>query len=149
MLARGSETGNDACQRLVAAACEEFARHGYSGARVRRIAEAAQVNLAAVNYYFGGKEGLYLATLRHLAQASGNGKAHAEESDAEKTRRRILATLERFTSEHPSALGRILAHEAMAPTGNLKSLLEETTVGPLRELLRDIEQLAVAPVAEK
>jgi AcrR family transcriptional regulator len=150
MLARGTETGNEACQRLVMAACDEFARHGYAGARVRRIAEAAQVNLAAVNYYFGGKQGLYRATLRHLAsQAHGSGKPHVDASEAERSRRRILATLDRFTSEHPSALGSILAHEAMAPTGNLKALLEETTLEPLRELLREIDRLAATPVVEK
>jgi len=53
----------EASRRLLEAASEEFARHGYAGARIRHIVDAARVNLAAVNYYFGGKEGLYLAVL--------------------------------------------------------------------------------------
>jgi TetR/AcrR family transcriptional regulator len=47
-------------RRLVlAAAAEEFARHGYDGARVGRIAEAAGVGRQLITYHFGGKSGLY------------------------------------------------------------------------------------------
>lgn len=42
----------DASQRL-------FARHGYHAVTIRQIAEAAQVPLALVGYYFGQKQELY------------------------------------------------------------------------------------------
>ncbi len=44
---------------LLAAALEEFAARGYAGARVQDIADRAGVNKQLINYYFGGKEGLY------------------------------------------------------------------------------------------
>ena len=49
--------------RILEAAGRIFADHGYEAATVRDICQKAQVNLAAVNYYFGGKERLYAATL--------------------------------------------------------------------------------------
>lgn len=48
-------------RRLLEAAFDEFSAHGYAGARVGRIAEAAGVNKQLISYYFGGKEGLYRA----------------------------------------------------------------------------------------
>ncbi len=53
----------DKREKIIVAALEEFVEHGYAGARIRNICAAADVNLAAVNYYFGGKEGLYKAVL--------------------------------------------------------------------------------------
>jgi AcrR family transcriptional regulator len=38
-----------------------FGAEGFKGATTRQIAEGAGVNLPALQYYFGGKEGLYLA----------------------------------------------------------------------------------------
>lgn len=38
-----------------------FSELGYDGASTRHIAQDAGVNMAMLNYYFGGKEGLYLA----------------------------------------------------------------------------------------
>ncbi len=53
-------------QRLLDAAGETFAEKGYDAATVRDICRRASVNnLAAVNYYFGDKESLYLAAVRH------------------------------------------------------------------------------------
>ena len=48
-------------QALLDAALDEFAEHGYAGARVADIAQRAGVNKQLINYYFGSKEGLYLA----------------------------------------------------------------------------------------
>jgi len=51
--------------RILDAAGPIFAEKGFEGATVREICHAAGVNLAAVNYYFGGKEQLYREALRH------------------------------------------------------------------------------------
>ncbi|MEU8119590.1 TetR family transcriptional regulator [Spirillospora sp. NPDC049024] len=44
---------------LLDAALDEFSAKGYAGARVQDIADRAGVNKQLINYYFGGKEGLY------------------------------------------------------------------------------------------
>jgi len=41
-----------------------FAEKGFQGVSVREITRAARCNLAAVNYYFGGKEKLYIEVFR-------------------------------------------------------------------------------------
>ncbi|HYA92208.1 MAG TPA: CerR family C-terminal domain-containing protein, partial [Thermodesulfobacteriota bacterium] len=55
----------DCRERILEAAGEIFADCGFRGATVRRICERAKVNVAAINYYFGGKEKLYTEVLRH------------------------------------------------------------------------------------
>ncbi|MCV7031272.1 TetR/AcrR family transcriptional regulator [Mycobacterium sherrisii] len=44
--------------RIVAAARDEFARHGWAGTTIRAVARAADVDPALVYHYFGSKEGL-------------------------------------------------------------------------------------------
>jgi AcrR family transcriptional regulator len=58
-------------RQLLAAAFDEFAAKGYAGARVHEIAAKAGVNKQLINYYFGGKEGLFRALQRQwLARES-------------------------------------------------------------------------------
>ncbi len=59
----------DTQTRLLEAAGQVFAEKGFRSATVREILRRAAVqNLAAVNYYFGDKERLYEAALRHACQ---------------------------------------------------------------------------------
>lgn len=51
---------------LINAAIEVFGAFGYNGATTRQIAKTAGVNLAAIPYYFGGKEDLYLAVIEWI-----------------------------------------------------------------------------------
>lgn len=55
-------------ERLLSEAERMFASRGYAGASVRRITESAGANVAAVSYYFGGKEGLYKAVFERLLE---------------------------------------------------------------------------------
>jgi AcrR family transcriptional regulator len=48
---------------LLDVATDEFARRGYSGARVDEIANRTRTTKRMIYYYFGGKEQLYLAVL--------------------------------------------------------------------------------------
>ena len=50
-------------QRILRASRAEFARHGYSGARVDRIARAARANKRMLYYHVGNKDALYLEAL--------------------------------------------------------------------------------------
>ena len=55
---------DDTRQRILKAAVELFADHGFDGASVRAIITKARVNQAAINYHFKGKEGLYFEVLK-------------------------------------------------------------------------------------
>src|SRR5439155_25648850 len=106
----------EASRRLLDAASEEFARHGYAGARIRHIVDAAQVNLAAVDYYFGGKEGLYRAKLRFLAGQATPVVDREDLSPEPRLRRHIFALLERFVgADLPVTPGRVLVPAVMHP----------------------------------
>ena len=50
-------------QLLLDAAVQEFADHGYQGARVDRIAKTASVNKERIYQYFGNKEQLFATVL--------------------------------------------------------------------------------------
>lgn len=61
--------------RLMEVAEEVFAEKGFAGASVREICAKANVNIAAINYHFGGKERLYIETVKraHTCSSGVNG----------------------------------------------------------------------------
>ncbi len=66
---RGSQQrGDDARRRLLDAGLELFAKDGFEGTSTRALAEKAGVNLPAIPYYFGSKEGLYRAIVDEIVQ---------------------------------------------------------------------------------
>ena len=52
--------------RIVKAAIEEFAARGFKGASMDNIAARTHTTRALINYYFGGKEKIYLAVLEQV-----------------------------------------------------------------------------------
>ena len=63
------QPGPGSRERLFAAAATEFARRGFAGANVDRIALAAGVNKAMLYYHFKSKAGLYHEILRDMFNA--------------------------------------------------------------------------------
>ena len=51
---------------ILRAATKVFAKHGYAGGRVDQISAAAQSHDRMIYYYFGSKEGLFIAVLEAL-----------------------------------------------------------------------------------
>ena len=62
----GYQRGEETRARIVEAAVVVFGERGYDGASTRDIATAAGVNAPAIQYYFDGKEGVYLECVEHL-----------------------------------------------------------------------------------
>jgi len=96
--ARGDETR----AKIVAAALEVFGTYGFAGASTRLLADKAGVNLPALQYYFDGKQGVYLACAEHIAQRLEarlgpimKDVAHVLASEAP-SRERLLAMLHGF-----------------------------------------------------
>jgi AcrR family transcriptional regulator len=72
---RGEETRT----RMLAVALELFAAGGFVGTSTRTIAERAEVNLPAIQYYFGSKEGLYRAVIEQFGRRIRAGVAPTAE----------------------------------------------------------------------
>jgi AcrR family transcriptional regulator len=51
---------------ILRAATRIFAKHGFSGGRIDQISKAAKSHDRMIYYYFGSKEGLYIAVLEDL-----------------------------------------------------------------------------------
>ena len=61
--ARHAPDGEATRARILEAAGELFAAHGYAEAASKAIAARAEVDLASINYHFGSRSGLYQAVL--------------------------------------------------------------------------------------
>ena len=115
--------------RLIRAATDLFADHGYRGASVRAICNLARANPGAVSYHFGGKRQLYRTVLRHAAERLaepaplGNGLGEGP-ADLVQQARNAAHLVARRTREDPAtarlmlrdlADGGDVAVEALAP----------------------------------
>jgi AcrR family transcriptional regulator len=134
----------DARQRLIEAALKVFGEHGFKGASTRAIASEAGANIAAIPYYFGGKEGLYLAVAGYIAdQITGRmgpglnaaGKlADDPATTPEQRRQAMLALADGFISmlvgtEEAAFWARFVVREQFDPTEAF-DVLYDRVMGP-------------------
>jgi AcrR family transcriptional regulator len=69
--ASSAPRGEDTRLRLIESALKIFGDYGFAGASTRMLADAAGVNLAAIPYHFGSKEGLYRAAAEFIVENCG------------------------------------------------------------------------------
>jgi AcrR family transcriptional regulator len=115
--------------RLLNIAIDQFGRKGIEGASTRTIAAAAGTAMSSITYHYGGKQGLYLAAARHIADRMGERMTPAlaeteargrEAPGPEAALAELLAIIERFVEVmvHPdsAAWARFIVREQMEPT---------------------------------
>ena len=83
---------------IMEVAALEFGEKGLAGARIDEIAAATQTSKRMIYYYFGSKEGLYLAVLEESYRRVRDIEAelHLQDLEPEQALRRLVA----FTFDH-------------------------------------------------
>ena len=101
-------------EAILKAAEEEFARHGFKGTSMNTIAQNAGLPKANLHYYFGNKQGLYLAVLNNIVNLWDGvfNNLSAEDDPAEALETYLRAKME-FSRRHPKA-SRIFAMEVIS-----------------------------------
>jgi AcrR family transcriptional regulator len=115
--------------RLLEAAVSVFADNGFRAATVREICAKAKVNIAAVNYHFGDKLGLYSEVLKRAAGIDEQRRireAMAESaSPTDALRVFVRAMLEKICrDEGPDPGIKIMVQELANPTPALSSVAD-------------------------
>jgi len=126
--------------RILAAALEEFARHGLGGARVDRIAARAGANKRMLYYYFGNKEALFLAVLEsryaHIRQAEQG--LRLSDLEPREGMRRLIAFTWNYYLKHPEFLT-LLNSENLHRARHLQCSREIAAMhSPLVAMLREL-----------
>lgn len=133
-------------ERIVDIAGDIFGREGFKAATVRKIAEAANANIAAVNYHFRDKEGLYRAVLEDIFskafQKFPSVPLPGMATDPEKRLYVFIhAMFYRFLSQEGwgglSGQGKLIAREFLDPTPAFDDIVE-TYIRPQKNILSAI-----------
>lgn len=116
--------------RLIDAAGEMFAELGFHNTTVRQICNRAGANIAAVNYHFRDKTGLYAEVVRQSMRAARLDAVRAafdQNAPPEEILRAVIKT--RLEGLRGLDLGdwhfRIFAHEVAKPTPAINVVLNE------------------------
>ena len=89
--------------RILAAATEIFAEHGFSGAKVSAIVARAKTTKPMIYYHFDSKEGLFAAVLEHVYAGMRGYEQSVELDDPspENAMRTLVATTFDYHAAHP------------------------------------------------
>ena len=136
----------------MAAGAEVFAARGFRDATVREICEKAAANIAAVNYHFRDKEGLYSAIMRsaiegEYAKYPSTLGVTPTSTPQERLGAFVKAFLLRVLSEgKPAWLGKLIAREMVEPSPFFDTLVEEM-IRPNHAILNQILKDLMGPDA--
>jgi AcrR family transcriptional regulator len=116
--------------RLLRASEQLFAARGFRDVTVRDICRAARANVAAVNYHFGDKLGLYREVLQVaidvMRETNEAGQRAADgQPAAEQLRRYLSVFLRRVLNPEYETIHRLIQREADHPTPAMDALIEQ------------------------
>jgi AcrR family transcriptional regulator len=118
-------------ERLLREARLLFSERGFKRVAVREICRAARANVAAVNYHFGDKLGLYLEVVQEaiavMRETSEESMRAADDASAEERIRNYIRVYVRniVGRGRDSWIHRIMQHEQQDPTPALDIVVEQ------------------------
>lgn len=139
-LGRPSRTDSERVRGdLLQAARSLFLANEFKAVSIRQIASAAGVNGAMVSYYFGGKQGLYLAMVEELLQSL--------QASLEELKPGARFTIEQFSSHYCALLAanpwwpNFMVREVLFSDGAIRSaVIEKMSTIFAPRLLQSIHQ---------
>jgi TetR/AcrR family transcriptional regulator, regulator of cefoperazone and chloramphenicol sensitivity len=117
-------------QRLLETAAHLFSERGFRKVTVRDISREAATNVAAINYHFGGKLGLYEEVVEFAAAQMESAKLRAMQpgkvSSPEEQLRSYIRLLLRhlMMEEEDSWMDKLIGREMADPTPGLDVIIE-------------------------
>ena len=144
--------GKETRQKLLDMACEVFAEKGFREAKVTDICRRAGANVAAVNYYFGDKDSLYVAAWRQAMQSFLSSVSQPPEGLSPE--QRLSFVIHRFldkvlsTDGQRSHFRRLELMELANPTGLIDEAWKEEIAPRRQEMIRLVRDIMGPGVSE-
>lgn len=150
---RNNNASVETRRRLIEAAGEVFAEHGYKGGTIREICSRAGANGAAVNYHFRDKAELYDTVLRYAhcaAQAEYPETSLPLDLPADQRMYHFLRNymLRVLDDGRPAWHGKLVSREMTEPTSAMHRILEKSLI-PWFGLLLGIVRELIGPAADE
>ena len=138
---------------LLETAIREFGAKGIEGASTREIAAKAGTAMSSITYHFGGKEGLYRAAAKHIAEGMGtlaeglDIDTVIEERDPARARKMIEQLLRRLVDKVSKSANEALfiVREQMNPTEAFECIYG----GPMGQMWRKMTELVCIAIDSK
>jgi AcrR family transcriptional regulator len=127
-------------RKILDAATDEFANHGYGGARIERISRRARTVDRMLYYYFGSKEKLFRAVLEGAYERIGRAEARLDLASTPpiEAMRELIAFTWEYYCAHPEFI-RLLNSENQHRGQHLRRSTRLSQLSfPLLSTLRDL-----------
>ncbi|MEQ5835021.1 TetR/AcrR family transcriptional regulator [Marinobacter sp. NFXS9] len=137
-------------ERIIAAAEEEFAHHGFRGATIQNIAERAELPKSNVLYYFSNKQRIYSALFDDImSRWNAVFSEISPDDDPAEALETFIRTKVEMSRQHPMA-SRLFAQEIIqgAPflKDHLRTNMREWVRGRAKVIQQWIDDGRMAPV---
>ena len=133
-------------ERILHAAEDLFAQHGFAGTSLRQVTSKADVNIAAVNYHFGSKENLVHEVFKHRMDEMSEKRLSALSETIARDPADLNGILLAFIQpalaltldRHCASFVRVLARAYAEKNDGLRNFLSENYGQVLREFAKAI-----------
>ncbi len=133
-------------ERILHAAEDLFAQHGFAGTSLRQVTSKADVNIAAVNYHFGSKENLVHEVFKHRMDEMSEKRLSALSETIARDPADLNGILLAFIQpalaltldRHGASFVRVLARAYAEKNDGLRNFLSENYGQVLREFAKAI-----------
>ncbi len=133
---------------ILAVATEEFATNGFTGARVDAIAERIRTSKAMIYYYFGSKDGLYIAVMENVYSSIREAEENIQldhDGPARQTLRTYIESTFEYHERFPM-FSRIISIENINNAAFLK--MSQSIKAKNRPVLQTLERILERGIAE-